>query len=68
MADKKFSEMIDRLEQIVELLEKGDCELEQSMALFDEGTSLAKICNQKLNEAHLKIKQLNDITSGEAEE
>lgn len=68
MADKKFSEMIERLEQIVEMLEKGDCELEQSMALFDEGTSLAKMCNQKLNDAQLKIKQLNDIANGESAE
>lgn len=67
MSDKKFSEMITRLEEIVTILEKGDCELEESMALFDEGTALAKVCNEKLNEAQLKIRQLADIENGEAE-
>ena len=68
MSDKKFSEMITRLEEIVTILEKGDCELEESMALFDEGTALAKVCNEKLNEAQLKIRQLADIENGEAEQ
>lgn len=67
MSDKKFSEMITRLEEIVAILEKGDCELEESMAFFDEGTALAKVCNEKLNEAQLKIRQLADIENGEAE-
>ena len=67
MSDKKFSEMITRLEEIVAILEKGDCEREDSMALFDEGTALAKVCNEKLNEAQLKIRQLADIENGEAE-
>ena len=67
MSDKKFSEMITRLEEIVTILEKGDCELEESMALFDEGTALSKVCNEKLNEAQFKIRQLADIENGEAE-
>ena len=67
MSDKKFSEMISRLEEIVTILEKGDCELEESMALFDEGTALAKVCNEKLNEAQLKIRQLADIENGETD-
>ena len=67
MSDKKFSEMISRLEEIVAFLEKGDCELEESMALFDEGTALAKICNEKLSEAQLKIRQLADIENGETD-
>ncbi len=63
MSEIKFSEMITRLEEIVALLEKGDCELEESMKLFDEGTSLAKICNEKLIDAKLKINNLNDVIS-----
>ena len=67
MSEKKFSEMISRLEEIVNILEKGDCELETSMELFDEGTSLAKICNEKLNNAQLKITYLNEIKSEDNE-
>ncbi|MBQ2815394.1 MAG: exodeoxyribonuclease VII small subunit [Clostridia bacterium] len=67
MGEKKFSEMLSRLEEIVTTLEKGDCELEASMELFDEGTSLAKLCNEKLNNAQFKISNINELTSGEAE-
>ena len=67
MSEKKFSEMLSRLEEIVITLEKGDCELEASMELFDEGTTLAKICNEKLNNAQLKITNIDEISSGENE-
>lgn len=67
MSEKKFSEMLSRLEEIVTTLEKGDCELEASMELFDEGTTLAKICNEKLNNAQLKITNIFEISSGENE-
>ncbi|MBQ5890137.1 MAG: exodeoxyribonuclease VII small subunit [Clostridia bacterium] len=65
MSEKKFSEMLSRLEEIVAALEKGDCELEASMELFDEGTTLAKICNEKLNNAQLKITNIDQASSGE---
>ena len=67
MSEKKFSEMLSRLEEIVNTLEKGDCELEASMELFDEGTSLAKICNEKLSNAQMKITNINELASREAE-
>ena len=42
MAVKKtFEENMARLEQIVALLEKGDAQLTDSLALFEEGTKLA---------------------------
>lgn len=65
MSEKKFSEMLSRLEEIVTTLEKGDCELETSMELFDEGITLAKICNEKLNNAQLKITNIDGASSGE---
>ena len=41
MAQKKsFEEAIKRLEEIVKALESGDTPLEQSIALFEEGTEL----------------------------
>jgi exodeoxyribonuclease VII small subunit len=40
----KFEECLQRLEQIVEQLEKGDIPLEQSLALFEEGMKLSQAC------------------------
>ena len=52
MAVKKtFEENMARLEQIVALLEKGDAQLTDSLALFEEGTKLAAQCRKELDGA-----------------
>ena len=38
--EKSFEENIARLEEIVSLLERGDAQLKDSLALFEEGTKL----------------------------
>ena len=47
-----------RLEEIVRALEVGQAPLDTSLALFEEGISLVKLCNRKLDEAEQKIKIL----------
>ena len=49
---------MNRLEQIVRAMEKGDLPLEQSLQLFEEGTGLVTRCNEMLSGAELKIAQL----------
>ena len=39
-----FEENMQRLEQIVRAMEKGDVPLEESLKLFQEGTELVKCC------------------------
>ena len=58
MAGKKkmsFEEQITRLEEIVAALEKGDAQLADSLALFEEGTKLAASCTAMLDEAEQKV-------------
>lgn len=58
MAGKKkmsFEEQISRLEEIVAALEKGDAQLADSLALFEEGTKLAASCTAMLDEAEQKV-------------
>ena len=58
MAGKKkmsFEEQITRLEEIVAALEKGDAQLADSLALFEEGTKLAAPCTAMLDEAEQKV-------------
>ncbi|MBU1154918.1 MAG: exodeoxyribonuclease VII small subunit [Desulfarculus sp.] len=50
-----FEESLQRLEEIVERLEDDDLELEQSLALFEEGVKLATACNLRLDEAEKKV-------------
>ena len=55
MADFVFEEAMKRLEQIVQQLEKGDAPLDQSLALFEEGTKLIKSCGTALDQAEQKL-------------
>lgn len=59
-----FEDSLQRLEEIVERLEDDDLELEQSLALFEEGVKLAAACNQRLDEAEKKVALLLKNSDG----
>ena len=46
-----FEQNMQRLEQIVRSLERGDAPLEESLKLFEEGTALVRSCGKLLDEA-----------------
>ena len=50
-----YDEAMHRLEQIVGQLERGGKNLEQTMALFEEGTALLGRCQQELSEVEGRI-------------
>ena len=50
-----YEQAMKRLEEIVSVLEAGKLGLEESLKLFEEGTSLASFCNKTLNDAEQKI-------------
>lgn len=60
MAVKKqsFEESMARLEAIVAQLEKGECGLDQSLKLFEEGAKLAGTCEELLDKAEQKVNLL----------
>ena len=60
-----FEEALKKLEGIVEAMESEDLPLETLLSRFEEGTRLAKICQEKLAEAELKIRQLEKTSTGE---
>ena len=57
-ANKTFEENMQRLEQIVRAMERGDVPLEESLKLFREGTELVESCGKLLDEAELHIKKI----------
>ncbi len=60
MADElTYEQAVKRLEEIVNLLEKNEATLDESMKLFEEGTNLAVFCTKKLDEAKQKITVIN---------
>ena len=70
MSEKKmtFEEAIARLEVIVRALEGGNAPLDESLTLYEEGVSLVKFCNEKLDGAEQKVKMLTVTGDGEIAE
>jgi len=64
-ASLPFEEALQKLESIVEAMESEELPLEALLAKYEEGTRLAKTCQEKLSEAELKIQQLEKNTAGE---
>jgi len=60
-----FEEALKKLETIVATMESDDLPLETLLAKYEEGTKLARLCQEKLAEAELKIQQLEKSASGE---
>jgi exodeoxyribonuclease VII small subunit len=54
----KFEECLQRLEQIVNELERGDVPLEKALGLFEEGMQLSASCRKELDEAEGKVEIL----------
>ena len=59
-----FEENMQRLEQIVRAMERGDVPLEESLKLFQEGTELVRKCGKILDEAQLQIKKISVAQDG----
>ena len=56
--NRTFEQSVQRLEEIVRAMERGDVSLDESLKLFQEGTELVTSCNQLLDEAQLQIKKI----------
>ena len=54
----KFEDCLQRLEQIVDELEKGNVPLEHALKLFEEGVQLSTSCRKELEEAEGKVEIL----------
>jgi exodeoxyribonuclease VII small subunit len=63
-----YEEAFEELESIVEQLQTADLALEKALSLFERGQALSARCNELLEEAQLKLRQLvPDETGGYVE-
>ena len=53
-----FEQSMQRLEQIVRAMERGDVALDESLKLFQEGTELVRNCEQMLDDAQLQVNKI----------
>ena len=59
-----FEQSMQRLEQIVRAMERGDVALDESLKLFQEGTELVRNCGKLLDEAELQVKKIAVAADG----
>lgn len=66
MAEKKltFEQAMDRLEEIVVQLERGDRTLDNALSLYEEGAKLMKQCAAMLDKAEQKVRKLRTDENG----
>ena len=66
MRDMTYEQAINRLEEIVKILERNDAPLEESIKLFQEGIELSQLCNDKLDNIQKKVAKIYE--NGELKE
>ena len=65
---KSFEEQIQELEKIINELENGNLNLDDSVLKFEEGMKISKECNKMLENAEKKITILLNDENGEKKE
>ncbi len=58
MAVLKFEEALGRLEEIVQVLERSELSLDESLKAFEEGVKLSKNCLKLLDDAEKRVEIL----------
>ena len=61
IADMTFEQAFEELDEVVRRLESGELPLAQSLALFERGMALARLCEGKLDQAEQRVQQLVGI-------
>lgn len=54
-SEENFEELMQKLEEITDKLEKEQLSLDDSVKLFEEGMKISKKCNSKLEDAEKRI-------------
>ncbi len=53
-----FEEALQRLEEVLEALEHGNLNLEDSLQAFEEGVQLVRFCHARLDEVERRVELL----------
>ena len=65
--NRNYEQLFARMQEIVATLEAGDLALDRALALYEEGVGVAAACQKLLDEASLRVQQLQvRLPGGEA--
>jgi exodeoxyribonuclease VII small subunit len=62
--EPSFETAFQELEKTVQRLEGGHLTLDEAIALFEQGQALAQLCDEKLEQAELRVNQLLSEVDG----
>lgn len=62
MSNNSFENNLTELDNIISVLESGECSLDEAIKLFENGVKITENCSKQLNEAKLKITELKKNT------
>ena len=65
-AKLSFEAALAQLETIVDAMEQGEVPLAELLAKYEEGSKLLKVCENRLQDAELKIEKLKKQKDGSA--
>ncbi len=63
----KFEDAVTQLNQIVDLMESSDVDLDKMIKNYQQGLSLLKFCQKKIQEAEFKLTELNSSNPEQVE-
>ena len=63
--EMKLEDAMRRLDEVVSALDQENIDLEQSLALYEEGVRLVSLCQKRLGEAERRIHVLKMTADGE---
>jgi len=66
IATMSFERALKELETIVSRLERGDVELEESIAIYERGEALRSHCDRLLRQAEAKVEKIALDSNGNA--
>jgi exodeoxyribonuclease VII small subunit len=55
---ERFEEVFERLQRSIDELETGPLPLEDAIARYEEGVRLARLCNEILDQAELRMQHV----------
>jgi exodeoxyribonuclease VII small subunit len=64
VADLTFEEAFGALEAAVDALSRGGLAIEELVAFYERGVGLARVCNDLLDAAELRVRELRDGLDG----
>ncbi len=60
-----FEEAMQELEKLVDSLDKGNVSLDEAIEAYDRGSQLKDYCQNKLNEAKMKVETIQSTENSD---